>query len=83
MERADDVHDRLDLGSCASLDSATTMRWLVATLLTLAAGALLARRRDAANFQGLAFGGRIPIGCVLVDAFVLLAVGVAWLLLDV
>ena len=58
------------------------MRWIVATLLALAAGALIAKRRDAANFQGLAFGGRIPVGCVLLEALALLAVGAAWLLLD-
>jgi len=58
------------------------MRWIVAILLAFAAGALLARRRDAAHFQGLAFGGRIPIGCVLLEALALLAVGAAWLWLE-
>lgn len=58
------------------------MRWIVATLLALAATALIVKRRDAAHFQGLAFGGRIPIGCVLLEALALLAVGAAWLLLE-
>ena len=58
------------------------MRWIVAVLLTVAAAALLARRREVAHFQGLAFGGRIPIGCVLLEALALLAVGAAWLVLD-
>ena len=57
------------------------MRWIVALLLAIAAGALFVRRRDAAHFQGLAFGGRIPVGCVLLEALALLAVGAAWLLL--
>jgi hypothetical protein len=58
------------------------VRWIVATLIVLAAGALFAKRRDAAHFQGLAFGGRIPIGCVVLEALALLAVGAAWLLLE-
>jgi len=57
------------------------MPWIVAGLLTLAALALLAKRRDAALFQGLAFGGRIPIGCVVLEAVALLVVAAAWIAL--
>ncbi len=56
--------------------------WIVASLLALVAAALLVKRREVAHFQGLAFGGRIPIGCVVLEALALLAVGAAWLLLD-
>lgn len=53
---------------------------VVAALLGGAA-LLFAKRREAAYFQGLAFGGRIPVGCVLLQVAALLAVAAAWLLL--
>lgn len=57
------------------------LQWVVVVVLGLCAAALIWKRRAAAHWQGLIFGGRIPVGCAWLEALALVGVAVAWLLL--
>ncbi len=57
------------------------LQWVVVVLLGLGAAALVWKRREVAHWEGLVFGGRIPVGCAWIQALSLIAVAVAWLLL--